>query len=228
MDEVGRKRLWDFYYQDRWDFYGHLDEYELAHLIRVFTLLELEEEDRGGMLGSTARIHHMLAQLRSKNRALASELEVWAFHTTNNSYVPYGVSRGCTAGARSIEEYNRLIQERNCRNGAILARQREFSELLRRIRSEAHQHRLAKQRQAKELRDSTILSLLEINEPIKRAEVIAMDQRFPIWYFPDDFADIVEEEIRQLSPELLALLKNKLARANRGKWSDLRRMVCRL
>lgn len=53
-----------------------------------------------------------------------------------------------------------------------------------------------------------------------RVAKIARSHR-PIYYFPEEFADIKTEELRKIAPVIRKQLAEKLAKAKKGKWHRL-------
>ena len=196
---------------------------QIGKLIRVFTRLEILAGGWGR--GSTSQVPALLAELDRRDRALAYELRIWAFHTTNNPYIPFGSYGWARDRARSVAEYYRLTRERQAE--VAKAEHLRSDQALQRKRKRAIEHsdRIAAQLRAKISRDNLIDVLARIADPAKRLEAIASDCEHPPYYYPEEFAKVDSGVLSLLEQEVLSSLAGKLSRAPKGAWRKVRSML---
>jgi hypothetical protein len=195
---------------------------EIVKLVKLFTRLEVCISDFCG--GSTSQVHVLLHALSKRDRRLAEELRIWAFHTTKNPYVPFG-TRGAMRGvARSVAEYYRLTHERREQVAEAERLRSERAKRRKEARAIAHAARTEAHKVATSGRDALVESLARI-DPARRLETIARDREHPPYYYPEVFAEVDRTVLDALEPGFLVTLAERLSRAPRGKWRNLRRMI---
>lgn len=196
---------------------------QLAKLIKVFVRLELL--DKGWSRGSTSEVYMLLRELSVRDPSLASELQIWAFHTTKNPYVPFGTRNRAREKAGSVAEYHRLIYERQAEVGKSEFLRTELANSRKQGRAISHSARIDAHNISNQKRSEKINALACIADSVKRLEEIARDSEHPPFYYPENFADIELSTLNTLNPVLRKALAEKLSCAPKGKWKTLRQML---
>lgn len=222
MDSVGIERFWHFYYHDLCATLCDLNAGQIAKLIKIFTLAEfIQGKDRG----STAQIHKMLLRLRSKNPSAANELEIWAFHTSANSYVPYGTSNICRREAHTVAEYRDLVRNRDEKNQRLNDERTAAAKLRREERARQHDRRQVAHRDSNSERQQVIKAIGAIPDAVGRLDVIARHPNRNIRYFPAQFAQVSSDDIQRIEPTARELLLMKIGSSKKGDWGRLRKLL---
>ena len=117
---------------------GELSADELARLVVLFTRLEdLQDPCRIGR-GSTTVVPWLLRELSHRDAQLAEELTIWAFHTSTNSYIPFGSSRHDSSHVESLAEHEQKQAQRWAEQYAVNKQRHEAR--LRRMAERAKLH----------------------------------------------------------------------------------------
>lgn len=195
---------------------------EIAKLVKVFTRLELCIADF--CRGSTTQVHVLLHALYGRDPSLAEEMRIWAFHTTKNPYVPFGTYRAMRGVARSVTDYYRLTHERRATVAEAERLRSEQAKHRKEERAIAHGARIEAHEKAIVSRNARVEALARI-DPVRRLETIARDSEHPPYYYPEKFAQVDRRALSVLGPVLLATLAERLSRAPKGKWRNLRQLL---
>lgn len=222
IDGIGVERFWHFYHSDQLAMLCDLNADQIAKLIKIFTLAEFV---LGDSLGSTAQIHKMLLRLRAKDPSAANELEIWAFHTSANSYVPYGTSNICRREAHTVAEYRDLIRNRDEKNQRLNNERSAAARLRREERARQHDRRQVAHRDSNAERQQVIKAIGAIPDAVGRLDVIARHQNRNIRYFPAQFALVSEDDIQRIEPAARKLLLMKIGSSKKGDWGRLRKLL---
>jgi hypothetical protein len=198
-----------------------LDAKDVAKLIRVLTLLDNAENGSYGMTGSTAGIHRLLAILADKDAELAKEMEIWAFHTARNPYIPYGCRDRENYRYLSVAEYHRQKTDRAIRHSVTEHEQQEAAKNRRIASKDLHATRMKHQHDDRLLRKQQIAELEAQTNPIERLSAIARNPEHAPYYFPETFAAFPPEAFARIDPAVRAILIERLQSAPKGQWRHL-------
>lgn len=187
----------------------------LVKLIKICTLHGLIS---GKHLGSATPIPHMIQQLPSP---LRYEMEIWAFHTTNNGYIPFGTINRCRYEAESVSDYHRLLVERDERIETSKQEALKRRQKIKQERAALHEGRMKLQRARSKQRAELIERIASIEDSLERLRQIAEIVDFPPYAMPTSFADIGHSSIVQLGYPATYLLMKRLRNSPRGKWRQL-------
>jgi hypothetical protein len=184
----------------------------------LFTRLEdLQEPYRIGR-GSTTAVPGLLRELSRRDAQLGKELTIWAFHTSTNSYIPFGSSRHESSQLESLVENEQRQAQRWAEHYAV--NEQRHQERLRRVAERAQVHeserRLHAGRNAQ--REELIAQLRELDEAERLARV-AFSAMYPVGAFPEEWANA---SAAKALPEVTkrALLR-RLQRAPKGPWQEV-------
>ena len=191
---------------------------EVARLVILFTKLEdLEEPYRIGR-GSATAVPNLLHELSRRNPELAQELRIWAFHTSTNSYIPFGSSRHESLHVESLAEHEQKQAQRWAEHYAV--NEQRHQERLRRVAERAQVHeserRLHAGRNAQ--REELIAHLDELDDMERLARIAAINTH-PVGAFPDEWASVAAA--KHLPAETKLSLCRRLQRAPKGPWREL-------
>ena len=191
---------------------------ELAKLVVLFTRLEdLQEPYRIGR-GSTTAVPGLLRELSRRDAQLGKELTIWAFHTSTNSYIPFGSSRHESSHVESLAEHEQKQAQRWAEHYAV--NEQRHWERLRRVAERAQVHeserRVHASRNAQ--REELIADLSQLDD-IERLARIAAIHTHPVAAFPEAWAMV--SAAKQLSAETKQALCRRLQRAPKGPWREL-------
>ena len=223
VDHVGSRRANNF----AWSISKHfacLSNLELAHLVKVFTLLENVQE-LAFCVGSTSQVYRLLRALLDPDKMVANELTEWAFHTASNGYIPFGMLNVSRSSARSVDEYHRMESERFV--GAQDNEAVRSAEARRWATARAEHHGLRENaHRASNVKRRAFLAELDSFSPVERLRRIARDDVHRIGSVPGGVADVTA--VTGLSPAERHALLDRLLRAPRGPWARLRATLERL
>ena len=215
--DVGKPRLHALF-EDSRRLADGLTTDEVARLVLLFTKLEdLEEPYRIGR-GSTTAVPGLLRELSRRDAQLAKELTIWAFHTSNNPYIPFGSSRHESLHVEALAEHERRDAQRWAEHYAV--NEQRHQERLRRVAERAQVHeserRVHASRNAQ--REELIADLSQLDD-IERLARIAFISTHPVAAFPEAWA--VVSAAKQLPAETKQALCRRLQRAPKGPWREL-------
>ena len=222
VDSIGTERFWHFYHHELFVMLCDLNANRIAKLIKTFTLAEFVQ---GRNVGSTAQIHKMLSHLRTKDTSAANELEIWAFHTSPNSYVPYGTSNVYRLQAHTASEYRDLIRKRDEVNQRMVDERTAAAKLRREERARQHERRQVAHRDLNTERQQVIKAIEAIPDAVGRLDVIARHPNRNIRYFPAQFALISVDDLQRIEPAVCELLLMKIGSSKKGDWMRLRKLL---
>ena len=222
MDSVGIERFWHFYYHDLCATLCNLNSGQIEKLIKIFTLAEFVH---GKKVGSLAQIHKMLAHLRARDPSAANELEIWAFHTSPNNYVPYGTSNVYRLQAHTVLEYRELIRKRDEENQRMDDERTAAAKLRREERAHQNDLRLVAHQDSNSERQRVIKAIEAIPDALGRLDVIARHPNWNIRYFPAQFALISADDLQRIEPATRELLLIKIGSSKKGDWGRLRKLL---
>ena len=191
---------------------------EVARLVILFTKLEdLEEPYRIGR-GSATAVPNLLHELSRRNPELAQELRIWAFHTSTNSYIPFGSSRHESLHVESLAEHEQKQAQRWAEHYAV--NEQRHQERLQRVaeRAQAHESERRVHTSRNAQREELIADLRQLDD-IERLARIAFISTHPVAAFPEEWAST---SVAKKLPEVTkrALLR-RLQRAPKGPWREL-------
>ncbi len=204
--------------------FSELETGEIEKLIKIFTRLDLITKYEFGS-GSTSQIYILLEELEKRGSQLADELRIWAFHTTNNPYVPFGTRNQARSTAKSVSEYYRLQHERQAEVTNHEHQQKEQAKKNVEGRANRHKQRLEEHKNENEERRVLINGVIQLKDSIQRLIAILKDDKHPPYYYPEKFAEIDKNSLSGLPVEISEKLVQRLSRAPKGKWRDLRGML---
>jgi hypothetical protein len=181
---------------------------ELGALAKVLVVAENAGLFSLGSTNSISRVAHLINE---------ADLN-WLYVCALNPYVPFGCDNNCRSSP-DLESYRKCLELRQLEADLVAVESRVNSA---RKAYEGSCRRAEKQRQQAAVsayrdREFAELRKLSITERVTR---IARSHR-PIHYFPEEFADIPMEDLRQIAADVRALFAEKLAKATRGKWRRL-------
>ena len=217
LQELGADMLCRAAWKTR-NFVGGLSETDLVHLVKAYVFLE-ELAPRAFCAGSTTQVPQLLTVLGAINRELSRELTVWAFHTTSNSYVPYGTVNSSRDVARTTEEYTRLEAGRTARRENLHERAQAEALARREARSLAHFERVSGHAIGNADRARRI-ALLLVQPPVDRLVHLCQNQDLSPGFFPPEV--VVTAAIGQLTADQQKSLLEWLRHAPRGPWRRVR------
>lgn len=215
--DVGKPRLHALF-EDSRRLADGLTTDEVARLVLLFTKLEdLEEPYRLGR-GSATVVPNLLDELSRSDPELAQELRIWAFHTSTNSYIPFGSSRHDSSHVESLAEHEQKEAQRWAEQYAVNKQRHEAR--LRRMAERAKLHeserRVHASRNAE--RQKLLAQLSELSE-LERLERIVLASAFPIAAFPAEWASTsAAKELPALTRQALI---RRLQRAPKGPWKKV-------
>ena len=191
---------------------------ELGKLVVLFTRLEdLQEPYRIGR-GSTTAVPGLLRALSRRDAQLAKELTIWAFHTSTNSYIPFGSSRHESSQLESLVENEQRQAQRWAEHYAV--NEQRHQERLRRVAERAQVHeserRVHASRNAQ--REELIADLSQLDD-IERLARIAAINTHPVAAFPEAWASVAAA--KHLPAETKQALCRRHERAPKGLWREL-------
>lgn len=220
LQELGAERLCRAAWKTR-NFVEGLSEIDLVHLVKAYVFLE-ELAPRAFCAGSTTQVPQLLTVLGAINRELSRELAVWAFHTTSNSYVPFGTANSSRDVARTTEEYTRLEANRTARRENLHERAQAQALVRREARSSANFERVSGHASANAERARRV-ALLLAQPPVDRLVHLCRNQDLPPGFFPPEVVDAAA--IGQLTADEQKSLLEWLRHAPRGPWRGVRSAV---
>ncbi|MET0116509.1 MAG: hypothetical protein ABW090_03730 [Sedimenticola sp.] len=195
-----------------------LKEEKIDKLIRALVLFENCFGNWGA--GSSSVVHRFFSVLRSQKYPHYDELEEWAFQVAINPYIPFGSAGSMRLRASSANHYRQIVSD--LENSLIqqkIARKKRLDKK-RRINALRYSEQCQNQKSISEERKKIINSLSNI-DPVQRIKVISEDTSHPIYYYPEDFSLLTEEQVGCLTSDTVNRLKMKLYRSTRGGWGRL-------
>ena len=167
---------------------------------------------------STTAAPGLLRELSRRDAQLGKELTIWAFHTSTNSYIPFGSSRHESSHVESLAEHEQKQAQRWAEHYAV--NEQRHQERLRRVAERAQVHeserRLHAWRNAQ--REELIAHLDGLDDMERLARIAAMNTH-PVAAFPEAWA--VVSAAKQLPAETKQSLCRRLLRAPEGPWREL-------
>ena len=197
---------------------GELAADELAKLVVLFTRLEdLQEPYRIGR-GSTTAVPGLLRELSRRDAQLAKELTIWAFHTSTNSYIPFGSSRHEGLHVEALAEHEQKQAQRWAKHYAV--NEQRHQERLRRVAERAQVHETERRVHAScnAERKELIAHLGELDDMERLARIAAINTH-SVAAFPESWAMV--SAAKQLPSETKQALCRRLQRAPKGPWREL-------
>lgn len=192
-----------------------LSDYELSYVYKSVITLERELKWLGGSVAGAIWLYRIIRQ-----RSLDDDYSLadYGLRHSNNSYVPFGSSYH---GERNIQSYFLHQKERSRRRALKFKEDKEFHERVkdRRKRRSAAIAELRKlsfkergsirEKYLEEYRSATIQ---------ERLETIASDEKYPPEYYPPEWINLTNEQIRKLPTDILKKLLDKLSTKAKGEW----------
>lgn len=218
VNSMGRN-IWVQFYERMSDKCSFGDGITTAKFVKVCVLYELSLGGCG--YGSGTRIHRLIEALKGKDQTLGQEIESWAFHITNNPYIPFGTVNRCRFDAISVDDYRRRIAERDERNRGIEKEKQDAAQQRRRERAVKHAARISLHQKSNAERKLIIQQLASIQDPLKRLRQISEEVSFPPYALPEHFAEVNEAHLALLEDATSRNLLKRLTTSPRGKWKDL-------
>ena len=215
--DVGKPRLHALF-EDSRRLADGLTTDEVARLVLLFTKLEdLEEPYRIGR-GSTTAVPGLLRELSRRDAQLAKELTIWAFHTSNNPYIPFGSSRHESLHVEALAEHERRDAQRWAEHYAV--NEQRHQERLRRVAERAQVHETERRVHAScnAERKELIAHLGELDDMERLARIAAINTH-SVAAFPESWAMV--SAAKQLPSETKQALCRRLQRAPKGPWREL-------
>ena len=215
--ELGKPRLHAFF-ERVWRLADSLTTDEVARLVVIFTKLEdLEEPHRVGR-GSATVVPNLLHVLSGRDPELAQELRIWAFHTSTNSYIPFGSSRHEGLHVVSLAEHEQKQAQRWAEHYAV--NEQRHQERLRRVAERAQVHESERRIHAgRNAQREELIAHLDGLDDMERLARIAAINTYPVAAFPEAWAMV--SAAKQLPAETKQALCRRLQRAPKGPWRDL-------
>ena len=174
--------------------------------------------------GSTSQVYRLIQELGNKDQPLAEEICDWALQNALNPYVPFGTYNVARLTARNLEEYHGL-------RAARLVHQTERERLDQEHAVGRHAEHARKyavqqtQRAEKNTERRRIIEHLDRLGAVERLCIAVCDDRHPLWFYPERYAEVPHNDLGRIDPETKARLLQKLTRAPRGPWRLLRRWL---
>lgn len=156
---------------------------------------------------------------------VAKELEIWAFHTTPNAYVPYGTVNRCRRKARTVAEYHELIRQRDENNRRMNEERSALAKQRQKDKADQNEKRKEEHRGSNAEREKDIRELEAIIDPVVRLEKIARHSNQSIWYFPAQFARISDGDVRRVDSQTREQLLKKIGSKRKGEWGRLGKLL---
>jgi hypothetical protein len=191
----------------------------LAALVKLFTRLESLDEPHRLRRGSTTAVPRLLRVLEARDADLARELTIWAFHTSQNPYIPFGTDNAERSIAASVVDYHRMRSERE--SAATAAEMQLRTQREQRLAERASTHVRARELHAQknERRAELLATLEKLGASERLARLAAADADLPVAAFPTSWASI--PAALRLSKHVRLELLSRLARAPKGPWQAL-------
>ena len=196
---------------------------DFEKLIRVLVQLDNRIASPFGS-GSTSQVHRLWRYLNVVDPTRAEGVCDWALTHARNSYVPFGGYNQHRAIAKTCKEYRENVRKAAERQIEKERHDQERARERRTQRAQTHAERIAKKIQVSEARQEIVKQLGALGT-VKRLSVVVRDSEHPLWYFPEYIAEITDEEVAAMDPEMKAMLIQKLRHAPRGPWRLLRRQL---
>lgn len=196
----------------KWVMGGVISVEEIGPLAKSLVVAENYGLFRSGSTNSISRVEPLLSEV-DRN---------WLFVSSSNPYVPFGSNDNCRH-APDVESYRKGLELRQVEaeqvkiNSRVNAARKAYEGSCRRAEMQMQQAATSAHRD----REMAALRMLSIAD---RVATIVFNPR-PIHYFPEEFADIQMEDLRQIAPEIREHFAGKLARAKKGKWKRLFEMI---
>jgi len=174
--------------------------------------------------GSVSAVIWTYRSFETKAPERANALADWMLKYSDNPYVPFGYSRG---SACSLDEVRRQNEARRERSEAHKKREKQQQEqaAIRRCKRADHAAEHVRIQQARSVERENVLGELGDAPLVSRLKRIASDLQHPPSWYPDDWAELTDEEISNLPNALINHLKARLADRKRGPWRRLYRRL---
>ncbi|OZB73624.1 MAG: hypothetical protein B7X36_09025 [Thiomonas sp. 14-64-326] len=200
------------------EFSNQLPTTALAALVKLFTQLESLDEPHRLRRGSTTAVPRLLRALEARDADLARELTIWAFHTAQNPYIPFGTDNAERGVADSVVAYHRMRCERA--SAAAEADKQQRTQREQRLAERASTHAKAREHHAqKNGRRAELLAAIEKLDASERLARLAAAAELPVAAFPASWANM--PAAKRLSKDTRLELLRRLARAPKGPWQAL-------
>ncbi len=190
-------------------------------LIRGLAFAEKEFNWCGGSVSAVIWTFRSFAR---KDPERADALAEWLLQYSDNPWVPFGSYRGSARSLKEIRIQNEVWQARREAVRQDEQKRQENAEARRQERA-LHGRRHVRSSAARSADRKHLIEDCQNASAQERLAQLVVDTEHPVTWFPNEWADVPDEELVKLPAGLIHGLRNRLADRQRGPWKQLLKRI---